>query len=106
MGKVLVITNRKGGCGKSFTTSSLGVGLVRQGKKTYFHDCVFKGKDENGKTQYAAIRSTTSDFKRDADGSVKKCSFLLTPDDPNRAAVAVFEAPIDALSHQTLCKQG
>ena len=75
-------------------------------ERAYFHDCVFKGKDENGKTQYAAIRSTTSDFKRDADGSVKKCSFLLTPDDPNSAAVAVFEAPIDALSHQTLCKQG
>jgi chromosome partitioning protein len=33
MGKVLVITNRKGGCGKSFTTASLGVGLARQGKK-------------------------------------------------------------------------
>ena len=33
MGKVFVITNRKGGCGKSFTTTSLGVGLARQGKK-------------------------------------------------------------------------
>jgi len=33
MGKVFVITNRKGGCGKSFTTASLGVGLARQGKK-------------------------------------------------------------------------
>ena len=31
MGKVLVITNRKGGCGKSVTTASLGVGLARQG---------------------------------------------------------------------------
>ena len=33
MGKVFVITNRKGGCGKSFTTASLAVGLARQGKK-------------------------------------------------------------------------
>ena len=33
MGKTIVITNRKGGCGKSFTTASLGVGLARQGKK-------------------------------------------------------------------------
>jgi len=33
MGKVLVIKNRKGGCGKSFTTASLGVGLARHGKK-------------------------------------------------------------------------
>jgi chromosome partitioning protein len=33
MGKTIVITNRKGGCGKSFTTANLGVGLARQGKK-------------------------------------------------------------------------
>jgi chromosome partitioning protein len=33
MGKVLAITNRKGGCGKSFTTASLAFGLARQGKK-------------------------------------------------------------------------
>ena len=33
MGKVFVVSNRKGGCGKSFTTASLGVGLARQGKK-------------------------------------------------------------------------
>jgi chromosome partitioning protein len=38
MGKVLVITNRKGGCGKSFTTASLGVGLARQGKKVLLLD--------------------------------------------------------------------
>ena len=33
MGKVFVITNRKGGCGKSFTAASLGFALARQGKK-------------------------------------------------------------------------
>ena len=33
MGKVFVITNRKGGCGKSVTSASLAVGLARQGKK-------------------------------------------------------------------------
>ena len=33
MGKVFVVTNRKGGCGKSFTTASLGFALARQGKK-------------------------------------------------------------------------
>jgi chromosome partitioning protein len=38
MGKVFVITNRKGGCGKSFTTASLGVGLARQGKKVLLLD--------------------------------------------------------------------
>ena len=38
MGKVLVIANRKGGCGKSMTAASLGVGLARQGKKTLIID--------------------------------------------------------------------
>ena len=33
MGKVLVVTNRKGGCGKSFTSMSIAAGLARQGKK-------------------------------------------------------------------------
>ena len=38
MGKVLVIANRKGGCGKSMTAVSLGVGLSRQGKKMLIID--------------------------------------------------------------------
>jgi len=38
MAKTIVVTNRKGGCGKSVTTASLGVGLARQGKKTLIID--------------------------------------------------------------------
>jgi len=38
MGKVMVIANRKGGCGKSMTAASLGVGLAREGKKTLIID--------------------------------------------------------------------
>jgi len=38
MGKVMVIANRKGGCGKSMTAASLGIGLARQGKKTLIID--------------------------------------------------------------------
>ena len=38
MGKVFVVTNRKGGCGKSVTTANLGVGLVRHGKKVLLID--------------------------------------------------------------------
>jgi chromosome partitioning protein len=33
MGKILVVANRKGGCGKSITSANLAVGLARQGKK-------------------------------------------------------------------------
>ena len=70
------------------------------------HDCVFKGKDENGKARYAAIRATTSNFKGDTEGSNKQYCFLLPPFDPNSTAAAVFEAPVDALSHQTMCQRG
>jgi len=38
MGKVIVITARKGGTAKTTTTASLGVGLARQGKKVLLID--------------------------------------------------------------------
>jgi len=38
LGKTIVITNRKGGCGKSITAASLGVGLSRYGKKVLIID--------------------------------------------------------------------
>ena len=43
---------------------------------------------------------------RDVEGSDKRYGFLLPPADPESSNIACFEAPIDALSHQTLCKQG
>lgn len=71
-----------------------------------YHNAVFTGKDENGKTRFAAMRGTTSNFKRDADGSDKRYGFVIPPENPNSREIAVFEAPIDCLSHQTLCKEG
>ena len=52
------------------------------------------------------MRSTTTRFMRDADGSDKKYGFILPPENPNSRAVACYESPIDCLSHQTLCKHG
>ena len=72
----------------------------------YYHNCVFLGKDERGKTKFAAMRSTTTGFMRDADGSDKRYGFILPPDNPSSRMVAVCESPIDCLSHQTLCRQG
>lgn len=72
----------------------------------YYHNAVFLGKDEHGHTRFAAMRSTTNNFMRDADGSNKRYGFALPPSNPNSNAVAVFESPIDCLSHQTLCKHG
>jgi len=74
-------------------------------ENSVWHNCVFTGKDENGKTRFAALRGTTSAFKRDASGSDKRYGFVLPPKNPNSREVAIFESPIDCLSHQTLCKQ-
>ena len=71
-----------------------------------YHNAVFIGKDEKSKTRFAAMRGTTSNFKCDADGSDKKYGFVIPPENPNSRTVAVFEAPIDCLSHQTMCKHG
>jgi hypothetical protein len=73
-----------------------------------WHNCVFLGKDDSGRTRFAAIRGTRGDFKRDADGSDKRFGFTLPPDfgRDNRSKMssrlAVFESPIDALSHTEL----
>ena len=75
-------------------------------ESAYRHDCIFKGRDENGAVKYAAIRSTTSAFKGDAEGSDKRYSFLLPPANARSNTVMVFESPVDALSHQTMCIQG
>jgi hypothetical protein len=74
---------------------------IKQGslyEGSIWHNCVFTGKDENGKTRFAALRGTTSSFKRDSDGSDKRYGFTLPPNNPNSREVAIFEAPIDCLS--------
>ena len=82
-----------------------------------YHNAVFLGKDEHGKTHFAAMRSTNTRFMRDADGSDKNYGFVLLPNNPVGGAgvvvspflvtaVAIYESPIDCLSHQTLCEQG
>jgi hypothetical protein len=73
-----------------------------------WHNCIFIGRDERGKAKFAAMRSTEGDFKRDADGSDKAYGFVIPPgfaidNRSNMSRVAaIFESPIDALSHQTL----
>ena len=69
-----------------------------------WHNAVFVGRDDNGKARYASLRGTMGDFKRDADGSDKCYGFVLPPTiGKDSDTVAVFESPVDALSHQTLC---
>jgi hypothetical protein len=67
-----------------------------------YHNAVFVGLDESGKARYATMRGTLAEFRRDADGSDKRYGFCLPLKDVQSNTVAVFESPVDALSHQML----
>lgn len=64
--------------------------------------CVFLGRDESNKMRFACVRGCNDNLKKDVLGSDKRYSFCFPPREPGSKQVAVFEAPIDALSHATL----
>jgi hypothetical protein len=69
------------------------------------HNCVFVSYDDKQTPRYAALRGTYGDFKCETSGSDKRYSFLLPPVNSDCQLIAVFESPIDALSHKTLCTE-
>lgn len=64
--------------------------------------CVFVGKDQHGKERFACMRSIVGNLKQDASGSDKAFGFHLPARHPKSRHLAVFESPIDALSHATI----
>jgi len=68
--------------------------------------CVFVGRNSTGVAKFAAQRGISIDFKRDAPGSDKTYNFNLPARNPNSRALAVFEAPVDLLSHATMVRLG
>ena len=68
-----------------------------------FHNCAFVGYDEAGKPRYCALRAPSADshFRQDVENSDKTCGFTM---EGRSNRVYEFEAPIDAMSHATLCK--
>lgn len=64
--------------------------------------CVFVGRDEQAEARFACIRGTHGKLRKDIAGSDKRFSFCYPPQAPGSRQLAVFEAPIDALSHATL----
>ena len=68
------------------------------------HNCVFLGYD-GSIPKFGAIRSTTSDLKKDMTGSDKRFSFCI-PTLEDTETVHVFESAIDAMSYATLLPNG
>jgi len=65
--------------------------------------CVFIGRDDNGIARFAALRGIHSDLKRDVSGSDKRFGFCCLPaSEASNRSLAVFEAPLDLLSHMSL----
>lgn len=72
-----------------------------------YHDepvCVFVGRDDKGKARFACVRGIAGSLRKDISGSDKRFSFCYPPEHTGSRHLAVFEAPIDALSHATLQK--
>lgn len=65
-----------------------------------YHNCVFVGKDAEGKARFATQRGIMGNFKNDVAGSDKRFGFnIASVDSPE---VFVFESAIDALSMATI----
>lgn len=70
-----------------------------------YHNCVFVGRDENGRASYAALRGIYDNgkkpFKIEQGGSDKSCGFCIPPNAQTKR-VAVYESAIDAMAHMSL----
>lgn len=80
------------------------LGLVYESRYSGEAVCVFVGRDEAGKGRFACVRGIGCDLKKDVAGSDKRYSFCYPPERPGSRHAAVFEAPVDALSHASLQK--
>ena len=83
----------------------LDAGILYEGRHNGEAVCVFVGRDTTGKARFGSMRGISSDLKRDCVGSDKRYGFRLAPKDPACDVLAVFEAPVDALSHAVLFPQ-
>ena len=70
-----------------------------------YQNCVFVGKDPEGRARSASLRGTRDRFRLEVAGSDKRYSFHLPAASPDCRLLAVAESPIDALSLATLMKR-
>ena len=82
----------------------LEAGILYESRK--HQNAVFVGINEHSEARFAFLRGTRDDFKADVSGSDKRYSFMLPAINPDSRHLAVFEAPVDLLSHVTLQQRG
>ena len=66
------------------------------------HNCVFVGRNAEGKVRFACERGTSGNWKRDLDGSDKRFSFAIPARIAGNTTLNVYEAPVDLLSAASL----
>lgn len=97
---------RKRGIAAQVINAFLSAGLLYEDAE--HHNCVFVGRNAEGKAVFAAKRGTCdlngSGFKGDVPGSDKSVAFRL-PCEVSNSRVLVFEAPIDLMSYCTLHRE-
>jgi hypothetical protein len=69
-----------------------------------YANCVFVGRDREGVPRYAFQRGTLGSFMNEVEGSTKRYGFMIPLWQRNieGRAVAIFDSPVDALSHATM----
>lgn len=101
-GTAMVSYLQRRGIDAEVISRCIGLGILYESKK--YRNCVFVGRDPEGKARYACIRGTGSRYKGEAEGSDKRYGFCLPSRDRECRSVAVAESPIDALSLASLRK--
>lgn len=76
----------------------IDAGILYQTTYGRHTNCVFLGLDVDGIPRAAFLRGCEGSWRCDAPGSQKKYGFLIPAEHDNCTTVAIFEAPIDALS--------
>ena len=69
-----------------------------------YQNCVFVGRDLEGRARFACLRGTRDSFRMDVESSDKRYNFSHLAADPKCPRLAVAESPIDTLSLATLVK--
>lgn len=77
-------------------------GSMYEGRYSGEAVCMFVGHDDTGAARFGCMRGINSDLKRDCPGSDKRFSFHVVANRADSGVLAVFEAPIDAMSHACL----